>query len=67
MDVNPDLIATVAIEAWLMARTEALRTGPPKTTQDEATKRAIAELKERYPAIGGALRRLTVQNTFGTP
>jgi hypothetical protein len=66
MDVNPDVIATVAIEAWLMARTETLRTGPPTLTSEEATQRAIAELKHRYPDIGGALRRFTIANTFGT-
>ena len=66
MDVNPDIVAAVAIEAWLMARTQALRMGPPTMTQDAATKQAIEELKDRYPAMGGALRRLTVANTFGT-
>lgn len=66
MDVNPDIVAAVAMEAWLMARTEALRTGPPLMTQDAATRQAIEELKDRYPALGGALRRLTVANTFGT-
>lgn len=67
MDANPDLVAAVAVEAWLMARSAALRLETPAMSGEQATQQALAELRQRYPALGGTLRRLTVANTFGSP
>lgn len=64
--VDPDLIAEMATEAWLMARKDSLRSAGPGMDADAATTQAILEFKARYPALGGTLRRLTVANTFGT-
>lgn len=56
MDVDPDLMAAVAVEAWLMARAATLMARNPKLGHEAAVGQALVDLRRKYPALGGSLR-----------
>jgi hypothetical protein len=65
MDVNPDLIAAVAVEAWVMARCAAVVASNPGVPREQAVEQSIAELRRRYPHLGGTVRQLNAAAIFG--
>jgi hypothetical protein len=65
MDVNPDLIAAVSVEAWVMARCAAIVIVNPGMSRDQAVEQSIKELRTRYPSLGGTVRRLNAAAIFG--
>jgi nitrate reductase assembly molybdenum cofactor insertion protein NarJ len=56
MDVDPDTMAAVAVEAWVMARAATLSAGNPKLAHEAAVGQALVDLRRKYPALGGTLR-----------
>lgn len=62
MDVDPDTVAAIAVEAWVMARARSLIALTPSLGQEQAIEQALVDLRRKRPALGGALRALNAKD-----
>jgi hypothetical protein len=62
MDVDPDTMAAVSVEAWVMGRAATLMARNKAISPEQAVEQALVDLRRKYPAFGGALRGLNAQS-----
>jgi hypothetical protein len=65
MDVDPDMMAAVAVEAWVMARAATLLAHQKGLSPQHAVDQALVDLRRKYPALGGSLRGLDAKGILG--
>ena len=62
MDVDPDTMAAIAVEAWVLGRAAILMARTKGLSHDQAVEQALVDLRKKYPALGGSLRNLTAKS-----